>query len=293
MINKGGKKMVKVKNLFMLVIIMGALCLCSKQVKAAETHTEVEPNDTIVQSEQISRNAQTAAQIAGGDFSGKNGVSGCLSNNADVDWYKVVLYSNQDNILDFAITNTTSGSVRLEIYDSNEQLVGNNSFDYAPNTTDRVFRVIIPTTSTYYLKISNTSSDSSIFYGFTIGSPIYLLSSYVETFPSITLSANNFWQHEILFTNNNTIPQDAIVYNVVLDGGTMSSTSKREIRCGSNNTWQVKTMTPWTFALPVTPTYYVRQNWEVRYSAKSKTTTFSPRVVFNYVYPRMPMDEQY
>ncbi len=216
-----------------------------------------------------------------------------MKSNIDVDWYKVVLYSNQDNIWDFAFTNTTSGSAKLEVYDSNEQLVGNNTFDYALNTTDRVFRVKVPTTAVYYLKISNISSESSIFYGFSIGSPIYLLSSYTENFPSITLNANNSWQSFIRLNNTTTIPRDAIAYEVVLSGGTMSSTSSREIRCNSNSTWQVTSMTPWSRSLPVTTTYNVRQAWEVRYNAKSKATTFSPKITFNYVYPRMPMDEQF
>ncbi len=284
--------MKKFKSLFILLFILGILTLSSKQVHAA-TKYETEPNDTIDQAESITRNTQTAAQVAAGNTNGSSVVSGSLNRDEDVDWYKVTLYSNQDNFWDYAITNTTSGNVRLEVYDSTGSLVGNNSFDYSPLTTERTFRVTVPTTSTYYLKISRTDTGSTLFYGFTIGGPLYFLSSFEVNFPRITLNANTSWTQQIVLNNNTAIPRGAIAYEAVLDGGTMSSTSSREIRCESNNAWQRTSMTPWRRSLPVTNTYSLRQTWEVRYNAWNSTTSFSPRIIFYYVYPRMPMDEQF
>lgn len=285
--------MKKFKKIIILMATAAILLSFNQQVKAAETHNEVEPNDSITQAESIKRNVRTPADAPAGGSSGTNFVYGNLNNAEDVDWYKVILYSDQDNIWDFTFTNSDSGDAQLEVYDSNENLVGSNSFDYSLNISDRAFRVSVPTTAIYYLKVSNSSLNSSLNYGFIIGSPVYLMTSYTHNFSSITLTANSSWTGAINLLNISTIPKDAIAYKVALDGGTLASTTTRSIRSNSNSTWKVSSMTPWKISLPVTTTYMLRQSWEVRYNANKKTTSFSPKVTFWYVYPRLPMSEQY
>ena len=82
--------------------------LASGQTAYASTiYTDTESNNSHEEAQIISKNAQTASQAVSGSTSVYRYVTGTLSYD-DEDWYKVYLYSDDENYLDL---NVGSGTI--------------------------------------------------------------------------------------------------------------------------------------------------------------------------------------
>ena len=85
--------------------------LASGQTAYASTiYTDTESNNSHEEAQIISKNAQTASQAVSGSTSVYRYVTGTLSYD-DEDWYKVYLYSDDENYLDL---NVGSGTIFVD-----------------------------------------------------------------------------------------------------------------------------------------------------------------------------------
>ena len=101
--------------------------LASGQTAYASTiYTDTESNNSHEEAQIISKNAQTASQAVSGSTSVYRYVTGTLSYD-DEDWYKVYLYSDDENYLDL---NVGSGTIFVDLYNSSNFEVPMDSFQF-------------------------------------------------------------------------------------------------------------------------------------------------------------------
>lgn len=280
-----------IKKVFMSMAIM--LCVFSSNVimaEAATTYKDAEPNDSATEAQFISRNAMTATnKVSTSMGSTYRYVQGTLSGD-DEDWYRVNLCSNDENY--FTITGGT-GRMYIQILDSANNEIAFISY-FNSNTSEHVFRIDVPENDMYYVRIYHSLSSTNSSYRFLIGEPEYVLDSYTHDFGSQTLVKKKEWiSDEINFGEISDIPNRSIVYKIALSGCTTSVSSKRCFKNEFYDSW-VATRTGYTYNLaPTEDAARANQEWQFKYvSSATANKTITPKVTLQYVYPKLPANEQ-
>lgn len=259
--------------------------LASGQTAYASTiYTDTESNNSHEEAQIISKNAQTASQAVSGSTSVYRYVTGTLSYD-DEDWYKVYLYSDDENYLDL---NVGSGTIFVDLYNSSNFEVPMDSFQFQKYGDTGVYEVSVPSDGLYYLRVYHTITSISATYNFTIGNPKYTLGSYTHTFKSTTLAAKGTWQDKVDLTLITSIPDGAIGYKISIGGCTSSVSSKRYFYNEFYDQW-VATKSTYSYSLPVTNSSLLDQVWGAKIvSTSSSSKTFSPTMTIRYVAPDLP-----
>lgn len=272
------------------VFLAFAVTLCTglwfsgQTVYASTTYTDTESNDSHEEAQLVSRNAQTASQAVSGSTSVYRYVTGTLSYD-DEDWYKVYLYSDDENYLDL---NVGSGTIFVDLYNSSNFEVPMDVFQFQKYGDTGVYEVGVPSDGLYYLRVYHTTTSISATYNFTIGNPKYTLGSYTHTFNSTTLAAKGTWEDTVDLTFVTSIPDRAIGYEISIGGCTSSVSSKRYFYNEFYDQW-VATKSTYSYSLPVTDSSLLDQVWGARIvSTSSSSKTFSPTMTIRYVAPDLP-----
>ena len=277
------KKSVSVVLAFAVTLCIG-LGLSGQTVYASTTYTDTESNDSHEEAQLVSRNAQTASQAVSGSTSVYRYVTGTLSYD-DEDWYKVYLYSDDENYLDL---NVGSGTIFVDLYNSSNFEVPMDVFQFQKYGDTGVYEVGVPSDGLYYLIVYHTTTSISAKYNFTIGNPKYTLGSYTHTFNSTTLAAKGTWEDTVDLTSVTSIPDRAIGYEISIGGCTSSVSSKRYFYNEFYDQW-VATKSTYSYSLPVTDSSLLDQVWGARIvSTSSSSKTFSPTMAIRYVAPDLP-----
>ncbi|MBP3543436.1 MAG: hypothetical protein J6J86_04345, partial [Lachnospiraceae bacterium] len=146
----------------------------------------------------------------------------------------------------------------------------------------------------YYVRIYHSLSSTNSSYRFLIGEPEYVLDSYTHDFGSQTLVKKKEWiSDEINFGEISDIPNRSIVYKIALSGCTTSVSSKRCFKNEFYDSW-VATRTGYTYNLaPTEDAARANQEWQFKYvSSATANKTITPKVTLQYVYPKLPANEQ-
>lgn len=274
-------KMMAVSSLFGLII----LSQTSIAMAGSTTERETEPNNTIEDANLIDRNNEKPSTVASGKLDGRNMVNGHLDSTTDVDWYKVVLMSSSDyNILDFRVS---SGSLDVEMYNTNKELMKGCSFKNLSNTSKRTHYLDILQTGTYYIKVFNPSSNY-VSYNFTVGSPIYLVSTYSKDFGYISSSTTK----ELNLENDNTVKKDALVYRVEMNYGSYSGIDSRKFTNASQSFWTTTFSSTGEYPVAVVKQNKLNQRWSFQYNLSNRARSSKASVKLNYVYPYIPENEE-
>lgn len=284
------RKFTKWHKKYLSMVLTFATILCTglafsgQTVYASTTYTDTESNDTHEEAQFISKNAQTASQAVSGSTSVYRYVTGTLSYD-DEDWYKVYLYSDDENYLDL---NVGSGTILVELYNASDFEVPMDTFQFQKYGDVGVYEVSVPADGIYYLRVYHTTTGISATYNFTIGNPKYTLGSYTYTFSSTTLAAKGTWEDTVDLTLVTSIPDRAIGYEISIGGCTSSVSSKRYFYNEFYDQW-VATKTTYSYSLPVTESSLLDQVWGAKIvSSSSSSKTFSPTMTIRYVAPDLP-----
>lgn len=271
-------------------ILAFAVTLCTglwfggQSVYASTAYTDTESNDSNGEAQLVLANAQTASQAVSGSTSAYCYVTGTLAYD-DEDWYKVYLYSDDENYLDL---NVGSGTIFVDLYNSSNFEVPMGVFQFQKYGDTGVYEVNVPLDGLYYLRVYHTATSISATYNFTIGNPKYTLGSYTHTFSSTTLAAKGTWEDTVDLTLITTIPDRAIGYEISIGGCTSSVSSKRYFYNEFYDQW-VATKSTYTYSLPVTESSLLDQVWGAQIvSTSSSSKTFSPTMTIKYVAPDLP-----
>lgn len=285
------KVMGMMKKVFLSMAVM--LCIFSSNVimaEAATTYKDAESNDSAAEAQFISRNAMTATnKVSTSMGSTYRYVQGTLSGD-DEDWYRVNLYSNDENY--FTITGGT-GRMYIQILDSENNEITFISYINS-NTAEHVFKLDIPENDMYYIRIYHSLLSTNSAYRFLVGEPEYALDSYTYDFGTQTLLKNKEWISDIINLGEiSDIPNKSIVYKVTLAGCTTSVSSKRCFKNEFYDSW-VATRTGYTYNLsPTANAARANQEWQFKYvSSATANKTITPKVTLQYVYPKLPANEQ-
>lgn len=278
------KKCVGVSLAFAVALSTG-MYFSGQTVYASTAYTDKEPNDSYEDAQLITRNAQTAAQYVSNQSSVYRYVTGTLSND-DEDWYKVYLYSNDENYLDL---NVGTGTIFVELYTSSNSIIPLRTFEFQKYGDTNVYRVPVPESDIYYLRVYHTTTSLSSTYYFTIGNPQYTLGSYTHTFRSTTLAAKGTWEDTVDLGSISSIPEGAIGYEISIGGCTSSVSSERYFYNEHYDQW-VATKSTFSYSLPVTEAASsLNQEWGAKIvSTSSSSRTFSPTMTIRYVAPDLP-----
>ncbi|MCH5248283.1 MAG: hypothetical protein J1E98_00045 [Lachnospiraceae bacterium] len=274
-------------SLAFAVALSASLYFSGQTVYASTAYTDAEPNDSYEQAQLITRNAQTPAQYVSNQTSVYRYVTGTLSYD-DEDWYKVYLYSDDENYLDL---NVGSGTITVELYTSSNSVVPLTTFEFQKYGDTNVYSVPVPESGLYYLRVYHDTTSISSTYYFTIGNPQYTLGSYTHTFRSTTLAAKGTWDDTVDLSEISSIPENAIGYEISIGGCTSSVSSERYFYNKHYGHW-VATKSTFSYSLPVSETASsLDQEWGAKIvSTSSSSKTFSPTMTIRYVAPDLPVE---
>ncbi len=266
----------------------------------ATVTNEVEPNGSTLEYQRIERNNHEPAQMINGNNESQKVLSGKLESSTDEDWYLVRLESGR-NIL--SINGSTSSAMSFLVLDSSLERINEVNFQ-----KDLTFKwgafphyVDIPTEGDYYVVVLNNRIGSSGEYLFTIGSPNYTVSSYEYTSPrTLTLTPTiKTIQDQYDLTNVTSVPKDAIVYQLDINGTKVNSaiSESRSIKLKGSPIWTSTSTYTWmtNFSVsspPSTINKLLRSSWEVKIDGTvtnvSKPYSLTPKIRFSYVFPILP-----
>lgn len=260
----------------------------------ATTVNDIEPNNSASEAQLIQRNNEDPAQIITGNYTSQQVVIGNLTDGTDQDWYKVYLPANSNTILGI---NSSALSYKgdFEIYDENLNLISRITHVQDSSYFGAIpYYANIQTTGFYYVKVSTISDGGD--YRFYIGGPDYALNSYIYTAPSaLTLTPTiKTIQATYDFRNVTSIPSNAIVYSVTLDGTkTNNATNQaRSIKVASDSSWITTAAYTYVADVPVVSNKILKNSWVFKLDGTVSASTghfdLIPKITFKYIYPVLP-----
>lgn len=243
--------------------------------------TETEPNNSMSEANSVARNLSTPKQAVDGSFTGENVMKGSGTKGED-DWYRIYLSSDNDSYLSFILN---SGVYDITVYDENGNIVGRN--DYKSVSRKTIYDLKIQTDGTYYIQIACIVSGS---YQFMIGNPNYTTGTYSLSLGSLALVKGSDYETYKDNTLITAVPKGALVYRILLRGGSSSSTESRQVKPSATKNWINSSAYVWEANLVIKDTNKFHQKWDFKYIAK-KTITIPASAYFYYVYPVLPTDD--
>ncbi len=145
------------------------------------------------------------------------------------------------------------------------------------------YELIIPEAGYYYVKITGITSTSNS-YLFTIGGPTYDINKIEVSSGTVNLSGSNRTQTvHFNLSNNNDLPNNAIVYFIRMDGLTSTSAKNISVSNSKGNSVSLNQYV-WQKDGLVNINMDVKDNWSAQFTYR-KSTVFSPTLVLRYVYP--------
>ncbi len=232
----------------------------------------------------VMKNEQTDSQFVSGSTLSYRYVTGALTYD-DVDWYKVYLYSKEDNYLDLHVG---SGMISVDLYNSSNFDVPIDCFQFQRYGKSSSNEVMVPSDGVYYLKVYHDETSTSSAYSFTIGNPKYKLGSYTHTYGPIKLAAQGTWEDTVDLTLDTSIPEKAKGYEIKIGGCSTTVSSKRYFYNEFYHQW-VATKSTYSYSLPVTDASLLDQVWGAKLISRSSTSMIlSPTMTIKYVAPELP-----
>lgn len=262
---------------------------------AGTTTAEVESNNSVATAQTINRNLVTAATTIDASYDGQNVVKGSLSSGTDVDWYKVYLPAGTQ-ILSINSTALSSDGI-WNIYSTDGDLIDRvyhtqNSSKYFGATP---YKITIPSSAFYYIKVASSSANISGDYLFSIGNPNYNVNSVSYTAPSsLTLTTSTTSAQATYNLGSLNVPNNAIAYKVNISGSKTNNASNqyRYIKAYKDSSWIRSASYTYDANIPVMNNDYVKDNWMVKVtgnvSSSSRPFTLYPNLYFSYVYAVVP-----
>lgn len=282
------------KKFFIAILATCFIILCGNKTFAATTITEIEPNNSVSQAQTIQRNNEDYSSPING-YSGGNVVSGSIKDTTDQDWYKVYLPADSSTVLGIN-SEDLDGTGYFEVYDENLNLVSKTlnmkNFSILGATSHYVN---IPKSGYYYIKVYSTSRVGN--YIFFIGTPSYTVDRYTYTAqnPCILTPSINSVQAAYDLSSIESVPKEAVVYNISIDGikTNYASDEERSIKLTSDYSWiNIPKYVYSTNNVPVISKKYVRNKWSFKLEGDVSRYTgyysLIPQITFDYVYPELP-----
>lgn len=265
---------------FFTMLVTCAIVICfvgfDSMTAHADSINEIEPNNTKEEAQLIKANNQKPSDLPSEIFSAQI-INGTITSE-DQDWYKVYLTAGTN----YMSCNGNPYNFRIENEDGSYSLERRYTKSRSGVTP---YRLTIPESGYYYVKITGMTSTSSS-YLFTIGGPTYDLGKIEVSSQegSITMrSGSRTETANFRLANNNTIPRDAIVYLIRMDGLTTTSAKGVSVSNNQGNTISLQQYV-WQKNGLATLNMEARDNWRATFTYH-KNTTFTPTLVIRYVYP--------
>ncbi|MCH4200135.1 MAG: hypothetical protein LKF87_10210 [Clostridium tyrobutyricum] len=260
----------------------------------AASVNETEPNNSSSEAQLIQRNNEDPSKVVNGNRNGQYVAVGTFSDSNDEDWYKVYLPASDKTILGI---NTSKISVAsdFDIYDENLNLVKSISYVKDPSYLGPTpYYIDIPNTGYYYIRVHSNASSGE--YRFYIGGPDYSVDTYtynatnaLTITPTITSVQTTYD-----FSNIDSIPTEAIVYHVTLDGTRTNfpSSEERSIKLASDSSWITTPEYTYDTDVPVSSSKHLKNPWIFKLDGSVSKYTGSyklvPQITFRYIYPVLP-----
>ncbi|WP_312651511.1 hypothetical protein [Aminipila sp.] len=265
------------KILMMMAAFAIMICLVGGDSITAHAGSinETEPNNTKLEAQLIKANNQKPSDLPSEIFS-EQVIKGTTSNE-DQDWFKVFLtaginyMSCNGDPYNFSIENE-SGSYYLQ----------NKYWHSKQGITP--YKLTVPESGYYYVKITGMTSSTSS-YLFAIGGPTYDLGKIEVSSQegSITMRSGRTQTANFNITNNNNLPERAIVYFIRMDGLKTTSAKNVSVSNSQGNSISLQQYV-WQKNGLATLNMEARDNWRATFTYH-KDTTFTPTLVLRYVYP--------
>lgn len=243
-----------------------------------QSRNEIEPNNTKSEAEAIEANNETASDFVSRNFSGQYVINGQTSSQ-DSDWFKVFLSSGKrymtcnGTTFKFDITNEDNSYNFTKIY-TKTNVVGPNAYE-----------LIIPKTGYYYIKIEGVSP-TPCSYLFFIGSPSYLCETCTVNALEKSINMNKWNNYETAtfdFTKDDSIPDEAIVYLIMMDN--LHPSSVKDVRVYNSEGKSVPLVQyAWEREDLVSMNMEAKDKWKVKFTYK-KDITITPKLILFYVFP--------
>ncbi len=276
------------KRIFSIFALVFAIGVSGQISFANSTVGATEPNNTIAEATQIQRNNADHPDKRAQEYFGE------IDTPEDVDFFKVTLPAG-DNTL---IVQAYYADLKVTIYNQSENRYHEEIFNSKNQQYN--FRLNTNEAGTYYVSIATqpgTQPDltKKPAYKLIAGNPYYSWGSYtVKNLGSLSITPRSKTSRTAFFdlTNENSIPEGAIVESIRFGGQESGSVSGRirSVRPSSTSSW-LDGKEFWFEAANVSSSYspvYLKQLWDFRHSASSfgytQSYTLTPEVYFKYYY---------
>lgn len=203
------KKRTGIKLILMFAIAFSIMWAGETKTYAQTTVSEEEPNDTRETAQLIQANKETAVQAASGQYPDKYSVYG-YADTSDTDWYKVYLATGEQYV-------TCNGfDFDFCVYDENNNVVLQKSYSKSSYGL-RAYPFYVHNNGYYYIKINGITSSSEK-YIILVGDPVYTSAHCKINLGSVNMAENAEFKRLIDLTNENSIPEDALIYDMAFYG---------------------------------------------------------------------------
>lgn len=245
----------------------------------ADEQYETEPNDNKEIAEEIQANNEKPQDMPSGDYSNQHVTKGTTS-SSDEDWFKVLLPAGPQ------VMTCNDKSFAYTIYSSDDTVIA--SRNYISNTGAQAFSLNIPSNGYYYVRVIGFSEEDTK-YLFAIGSPTYRLDVITTAAKegSITLNETNPTRTATFdLSGNTTLPEDAIVYAIKMNGVTTTAASEINIVYDPRTSVSLQRYV-WSKEGLASLNMKAKHTWTAKFTYQ-KDITFQPQLLLRYVYPLKP-----
>lgn len=267
------KKGKKIKVIMALAIMWTIIWMGSTTVHA-QSVGEVNPNDTKETAQLIQASKETAQQAAAGQRTDQYVVDGYTSLN-DIDWYKVFLTKGKQYVT------CNSFDYNFWVYDEYNNLLMKESYSRSSHGP-RAYSFEVNADGYYYIKVQGILSSSES-YILSVGDPTYAIAHCQVNLGSINMSNKNDYNCLIDLSDNDVIPEGAVVYDISLRGTRTSNASFATINNITQNT--KITLGPSFHAYNIAAkNLKADSRWEITIGYK-KDNVLNPKFIMYFVYP--------
>lgn len=262
-------------KVIMIFAVMFSMIWLGNMKAFAQSVEESNPNDSKETAQLIQASKETVLQAASGRRPDQYVVNGYTSVN-DIDWYKVFLTKGIQYV------NCNGFDFDFWLYDESDNLVLNKSYSKS-SFGPRAYSFEVDVSGYYYVKVQGiTSSSKSYIIG--VGDHTYGVARCKVNMGNVNMANKSDFKCSVDLSNNDVIPEGAVVYDMYLSGVRTSNASYATINNVTQNL--ITTLGPSIYSVHDIAARGLKADsyWEITIGYK-KDTILNPEFVMFFVYP--------